>query len=344
MQLLYHGENMKLLTTAKYHEELEVRLKESYEFSFNEDRKEITAIFSTDHLEFSYDIETTEEICKKIIQSDEYSALPFQEARVKYAEILGDKREAVSNNLRDNKKIIEIIKNKINFCLNSKLSGEILKDIAHYYVIDNHRYRVYPDLNVSSNLDLSFNLTNDVLSKMTSYFTESKVPLLAFTILENSNQQNNLRQRWIGITIAAELGIKEFFVRTFPELEIMLNEMPSPNIRKMYGPLLEHYTGEKAPNLTSIQKGIEVRNSLIHNFTEKELNAKMLDKYSKEIKECLIFLQEKLTGSDSFTKNHVTFGELTPSGVYESKINLTEEQKLFILNGNCNGVFKTIIY
>lgn len=70
MQLLYHGENMKLLTTAKYHEELEVRLKESYEFSFNEDRKEITAIFSTDHLEFSYDIETTEEICKKIIQSD----------------------------------------------------------------------------------------------------------------------------------------------------------------------------------------------------------------------------------------------------------------------------------
>jgi len=112
----------------------------------------------------------------------------------------------------------------------------------------------------------------------------------------------------------------------------------------MYGSLLEHYTGDKAPNLTAIQKGIELRNALIHSFSEKEINAAMLNKYSKEIKECLIHLQEKLTGTDTFTRNHITFGSLLPIGIYSDQIEMTDEQKILVLSGNYKGNFKVAIY
>lgn len=112
----------------------------------------------------------------------------------------------------------------------------------------------------------------------------------------------------------------------------------------MYGSLLEYYIGEKAPNLNVIQRGLETRNSLVHSFSEQEINAKMADSYTKAIKECLIFLQVKLSGEDCFTSNQITFGEMVPAGIYSDKIKLTKEQERMISEKLCTGTFKAIIY
>lgn len=112
----------------------------------------------------------------------------------------------------------------------------------------------------------------------------------------------------------------------------------------MYGSLLEHYIGEKAPNLKVIQRGLETRNSLVHSFSEQEINAKMADGYTKAIKECLIFLQIKLSGKDCFTRNQITFGEMESSGIYSESIKITKEQEVMISKKLCMGTFKVIIY
>jgi hypothetical protein len=65
----------------------------------------------------------------------------------------------------------------------------------------------------------------------------------------------------------------------------------------MYDSSLENYIGEKATNLNIIQKGLETRNSLVHNFYDQKINASMAEDYTKAVKECLIFLQIKSLNS-----------------------------------------------
>lgn len=340
----YQVEKMRLLTVCSYHSELTIRLNKTHEFTFHEYDKDITLKFTPSGIEFSYEIECVDSLREKIISTSQHSSLPSEQAREKYAEILAEDRVIVSAELSNNKKIFSTIQEKVKFCINNKIEGNIFEKTTYYYVINSENYRVYPDLSISANLDLSFNFTPEVLREMEIYFVENKKPLLAFNILENSSHQTELRQKWIEITVAAELGIKEFYVRKFPSFEILLDEMPSPNLRKMYGTILEHYIGEKSPNLKSIQNGIEMRNSLIHSFADKNIDASMVNQYFKDIKECLIFLQEKLTGMDSFTQNHITFGDLAPIGIYSGKFNLTDNQKVLVASGQCTGSFKSTIY
>jgi len=336
---------MRITSRAKYHEELEVFLTNEHNFKINLNDKVFEVFFKKECIEVIFENTLPEALVEKIVSSSSHSKLPFTEAREKYAETLGDDRIIISELLKENKKIIDKLNEVVSFCLNSKIESSVFVDIADFYVSNNLEYRLYPDLNISAILDLNYIFTDAFAQGISSYITdETKKPLLAFSVLRNSIHQENLRQRWIEITVAAELGIKEFYVRKFPSFEMLINEMPSPNIKKMYGSLLEHYIEEKAPNLKTIQNGLEIRNSLVHSFSEQKINASMSDDYTKAVKECLIFLQVKLTGEDCFTKNQITFGKMEPSGVYSGKLKLTEEQDEMISQSICTGNFKTVIY
>lgn len=336
---------MTIISRAIYNKELNASLSSQHGFTINLNDKVFEVYFKKEYVEVAFESTLPEPLVEKIKTSNNHSNLPFIQARDKYSEILGEERIIISNILKENKKVIDRLNEVVSFCLNSKIENSIFVDVVDMYVSNKVEYRLYPDINMSAILDLSFIFNDDFVRGISSYITdESKKPLLAFSILRNSLHQKNLRQRWIEITVAAELGIKEFFVREFPSFEMLINEMPSPNIKKMYGSLLEHYIGEKAPNLNFIQRGLETRNSLVHSFSEQKINAKMVDDYTKAIKECLIFLQTKLTGEDCFTGNQITFGKIEEVDVYRGQMKLTKEQEKMISEKVCTGTFKTIIY
>ncbi|WP_052325949.1 hypothetical protein [Pectobacterium brasiliense] len=336
---------MTIISRANYHKDLNISISNEHNFKINSNDRVFEVYFKKEYIEVVFEHTLPEALAEKIISSNIHSKLSFTEAREKYAEILGNERVIISDLLKENKKIIDKLNEVVSFCLNSKIESSVFVDITDFYVSNKVEYRLYPDLNVSTILDLSFVFTDTFAQEISSYITdESKKPLLAFSVLRNSLHQENLRQRWIEITVAAELGIKEFFVRKFSSFEMLINEMPSPNIKKMYGSLLEHYIGEKAPNLNFIQKGLEIRNSLVHSFSEQKINASMSDDYTKAVKECLIFLQIKLTGEDCFTSNQITFGEMEPTGIYSGQVKLTKEQYEMVSKNICTGIFKAVIY
>lgn len=336
---------MKIISRANYNKELNASISNQHNFTINSNDKVFEIYFKKEYVEVVFESALTEALVEKIKTSNSHLNTPFTEAREKYAAILGEERIIISNLLKENRKIIDKLNEVVSFCLNSKIEKSVFVDIVDIFVSNDVEYRLYPDLNMSAILDLSFIFNDNFVQGISSYITdESQKPLLAFSILRNSIHQQNLRQRWIEITVAAELGIKEFFVRKFPSFEMLMNEMPSPNIKKMYGSLLEHYIGEKAPNLNTIQKGLETRNSLVHSFSEQKINATMADDYTKAIKECLIFLQIKLSGQDCFTNNQITFGEMEAMGIYTGKIKLTKEQEEMVSKNVCTGVFKAVIY
>jgi hypothetical protein len=334
-----------IISRASYNKELNASISSQHNFTINSNDKVFEVNFKKEYVEVVFESTLPEALVEKIKKSHSHSNTPFAKARDKYADILGEERITISNLLKENKKVIDKLNEVVSFCLNSKIEKSVFVNIVDIYVSNDVEYRLYPDLNTSMILDLSFIFNDNFAQEISSYITdESKKPLLAFSILRNSLHQQNLRQRWIEITVAAELGIKEFFVRKLPPFEMLLNEMPSPNIKKMYGSLLEHYIGEKAPNLNLIQRGLEIRNSLVHSFSEQKINAKLADDYTKAIKECLIFLQIKLTGEDCFTNNQITFGEIESVGIYSEQINLTKEQEKMVSRKICTGTFKGVVY
>ncbi|MFB6327622.1 hypothetical protein ACE8EZ_16185 [Pantoea deleyi] len=336
---------MKIISRAKYHNDLGASISKQHDFIINSNDKAFEVYFRKEYLEVAFEDKLSEALVEKIKLSSSHSSLPFIEARERYAEVLGDDRIKISNLLLENRKIIEKINEVLSFCLNIKIESSIFINTSDFYASEGAEHILYPDLNMSAILDLSFVFNDNFIQEIGSYITdESKKPLLAFSILRNSRHQKNLRQRWIEITVAAELGIKEFFVRKFPSFETLMNDMPSPNIRKMYGSILEHYIGEKAPNLNAIQNGLEIRNSLVHSFSEQKINAQKVDNYTKAIKECLIFLQVKLSGDDCFTSNQIQFGEIKPVSVYGRKFTLTKEQEGMISKKTCTASFNTIVY
>lgn len=89
-------------------------------------------------------------------------------------------------------------------------------------------------------------------------------PLIAIEHMHEAQRYRGDRFSWIEASIAAELAIKEALVRLEPLVEVLLLEVPSPPIHKLYGPILKKIAGEKSPHVTALQRGAEKRNRLVH--------------------------------------------------------------------------------
>jgi hypothetical protein len=104
-------------------------------------------------------------------------------------------------------------------------------------------------------------------------------PLIATEHLHEAQRLRGDRFSWIEATVAAELAIKEALVRLNPALEVLLLEVPSPPLRKLYGTVLEAASGEKSPYVSQLSKGAEKRNHLVHRPRAIEFGAQEVVDY-----------------------------------------------------------------
>jgi hypothetical protein len=126
---------------------------------------------------------------------------------------------------------------------------------------------------------------------------QGEEPLIALQHLYEAERSSGLRFKWIEATIAAELAIKEILIRIEPKLSVVLVELPSPPIKKLYGEVLESLTGEKSPFRKELHEGSEIRNRLIHRPEAEKLNHQQvinyLDTVAKAIRH-LLDLQRRM--------------------------------------------------
>ena len=108
-------------------------------------------------------------------------------------------------------------------------------------------------------------------------------PFLASQHLHEARRHRGTRFRWIEATTAAELAIKEALLRIEPTFAPLLLEMPAPPLGRLYGSVLEAVSGERSPFLKALQKGIEVRNRLVHRPSEPAPDPQELANYVSNV-------------------------------------------------------------
>lgn len=128
-------------------------------------------------------------------------------------------------------------------------------------------------------------------------------PLLAMRYLHRARHENRPHYKWIDATIAAELAIKEVLSRSKPEIEILLLELPSPPISKLYGTIMEKYLGQQSPYRKALIKGAEVRNALIHRHDDKSVNSQDAIDYVREVERAIFHLLTLLYPEDALIKS-----------------------------------------
>lgn len=93
---------------------------------------------------------------------------------------------------------------------------------------------------------------------------DGMTPLVGMTYLHRAKRERDPRYRWVDATMAAELCIKEILIAARADAEVLLNNLPSPPLNKLFGEVLEAYLGERSPYLKAIKSGVENRNKLVH--------------------------------------------------------------------------------
>ena len=107
-------------------------------------------------------------------------------------------------------------------------------------------------------------LDSRLLKTVQAALDNDEMPLLAYEHLYQAERSQGLRFKWIEATTAAELAVKEILIKIAPDLRPLLEQLPSPPIRKLYGTILEAYSGQRSPHLNALADGAERRNKLIH--------------------------------------------------------------------------------
>jgi hypothetical protein len=141
-------------------------------------------------------------------------------------------------------------------------------------------------------------------SQIIQYYLQNNfTPFYALRHLHKAKREKNARYKWIDATIAAELAIKEFLIRLKPELAILLLEMPSPPLHKLYGSVLESFTKERSPRLSELNKGAETRNKLLHRPNEMVVTDGDANKYVHDVETAIWHLLTLLYPKDDFIKS-----------------------------------------
>lgn len=189
----------------------------------------------------------------------------------------------------------------IRFFLNLQgLDKQLKSSNGVYWSLDKVNWNSYPRrLNAHLTVHSPTELTNETSSYIQAYLNgQSWEPFIAFQFLYKAKSESNTAFKWINATIAAELAIKEFFIRYNPEYETFILEIPSPPLYKLYGSILESIFGVKSPVLKSIQKGVEVRNRLVHRPNTEKIEIDRANTYVEEIEYAIFHLLSLLYSKD----------------------------------------------
>lgn len=133
-------------------------------------------------------------------------------------------------------------------------------------------------------------LRSNTIKNVQASIDDNMEPLIAMRHLHRAKEENISHHKWIDATIAAELAVKEVLASVKPELEMLLMEMPSPPLAKLYGSILEKYLGERSPYLKYIREGVEVRNRLIHKPYAENIDAQAANDYVEHIEGAIFHL------------------------------------------------------
>jgi len=130
---------------------------------------------------------------------------------------------------------------------------------------DNQWFSIPGKLTVDIGLSSLGNLNAVRAKSLQELLSENEEALVATSYLHQARNSRNRRYQWIYATMAAELAIKEILVRIEPKLQVILETLPSPPLNKLYGDVLESVAGVRSINTSTLQKGAQKRNQLIHN-------------------------------------------------------------------------------
>jgi len=167
----------------------------------------------------------------------------------------------------------------------------------------NDLYDLPSSLSSSLSIISSEPLRDNTINNIQSALNNKIEPLIAMRHLHRARMENIAHHKWIDATIAAELAVKEVLSKVCPELELLLMEMPSPPLSKLYGSILENYLGERSPYLKQIRNGVEVRNRLIHKPYAEQIDQQEANDYVAYIEAAIFHLLYKLYPNELLIEN-----------------------------------------
>lgn len=195
------------------------------------------------------------------------------------------------------KKVLHLIK----YCLHqTDLNESLISSKAFLWSTDKSEWKMFPK---TLNIGVVSEGTQSLLYEKTAqaiqeYIYDGFEPLVAMRHLHRARNEAIPRYKWIDATIAAELAIKEFFIKYRPELKDLLLEVPSPPLHKLYGSILESYAGQRSPKVSEIAKGVEIRNKLLHKPEDIPISRRQAAKYVNDIESAIYHLMDLLYPAD----------------------------------------------
>lgn len=236
-------------------------------------------------IESIQEVEVSEQLIKEM-EADKYDKLP-ERLELELCQIKSGVAYAA-------RRVVSLIK----YCLSQHTINESLLSLKGiYWSKDGSTWnQIRPILKVTAWSSKLTKLDSTNQLWIQDFEDSNYQPFLALRHLHRAQNENNPRYKWIDATIAAELAIKEFLIRWKPELETLLVEVPSPPLYKMYGSILNEYSGNALPRglFKSLSEGAEMRNKLLHRPHEQKIDRQKAIDYTNDVAEAIKHLIVKL--------------------------------------------------
>lgn len=146
------------------------------------------------------------------------------------------------------------------------VSDELIGNAHDEWSLDgNQWFRIPYGLSMQIRTSSLGKLNTTTAKSLQELLSGNEEALVATSYLHQAMNSDNRRYQWIYATMAAELAIKEILVRIEPKVQVILEELPSPPLQKLYGDVLESIAGVKSNGLSTLQNGARKRNQLVHN-------------------------------------------------------------------------------
>ena len=199
--------------------------------------------------------------------------------------------------------IVNAVKNVFSLLkylfFNYELDERFISSLKSEWSLDmNEWHRLPSGVYFTVDGHISYSLNEDVTQKVQSYINLNFEPFFALRYIHKAKNDPIARDKWIDATIAAELAIKEFLIKSKPEIETLLLEMPSPPLSKLYGSVLESLGYPKSPKVKEISKGVEIRNKLVHRPNEFPIDHQAAINYVRDINTAIFHLMTLLYPND----------------------------------------------
>jgi len=186
------------------------------------------------------------------------------------------------------------VRNLIKYCFNQyEIDEQLMSSKGLFWSKDQTNWkRISTRLRIAISTTSTLDLNEDSCRWIQDYIDSNYQPFLALRHLHRARKESIPRHKWIDATIAAELAIKEFLIRRNPDLSVLLLEVPSPPMHKMYGVVLKEYAATNLDKkiFNALVKGAETRNRLLHRPQDEIIDHQQANNYVSAVSQAIGFL------------------------------------------------------